>query len=379
MSINVLALYADATGCGQYRVMFPAEAVNAHPDLAVRARVADHLDADATYQGTKIFIRRVDLPPNVQVVSFQRPMRAALVGAMKWLRERRPEVGLVVELDDDLMALPAQHEAFGGLNPRTNPHENTAWLRQALVLADAVTVTTPELARRYGASRSTFVIRNGVPDSMPQQCVSRALDENNIGRERIVGWAGYTGTHPGDLEITNGAVADVMERRPQGRTVRFRNVGPLDGVAKALGVPAEREHLISASGWLDTASYRAGLSALDIGIVPLQDTAFNRAKSTLKALEFAAAGVPVIASNLPEFVALRQAGLPLWLVRPKRKEWATALTHLVSLSDDELREVAHAHRMWVVHHATVNAHAEEWAHAWTYAASVAQRRIRAAS
>ena len=372
--INVLALYADNTGCGDYRVRFPAQAVNADPDLAVRVRVADHLDADAAYQGSKITIRRIDVPPGVQVVSFQRPTKASLVGAMKWLKERRPDIGIVIELDDDLEHLPAQHEAFGTLNPRNSPTENTAWLSQALTLADALTVSTPELGRRYGGSKPTFVIRNGVPSAMLDQHSSRALSTGNKGGERVLGWAGYTGTHPGDLEITSGAVGDIMSRRPAGRTVRFRNIGPIDGIVKALDLPLHLASQVEASGWLDPQLYRVGLSELDVGIVPLADTAFNRCKSGLKALEMAAAGVPVIASDLPEFVALRDAGMPLTLVGPRRKEWNAALTWLLSLSDEQLRQTANQHRRWVATYATVDKRAEEWAGAWRYAASVAARR-----
>jgi glycosyltransferase involved in cell wall biosynthesis len=376
--INVLALHADNTGCGQYRVKLPAEAVNARPDLDVTVRVSDHLDADATYDGPRIRIRRVDLPSGTKVVSFQRPMRASLVGAMMWLRERRPDVGLVVELDDDLMQLPAKHEAFGALDPRVSPEENTVWLRRALNLADVITVSTPELAKRYRGGRAAFVVRNGVPASMTEQGYSRALSTGNKEKERIIGWAGYTGTHPGDLEVTSGAVDSVMGTQPEGRGVRFRNIGPMDGLKEALDIQPEHHKLVEASGWLEPNLYRVALASLDIGIVPLADTAFNRAKSTLKALEFAAAGVPVVASNLPEFVELKNAGLPLWLVKPRRQDWENALTRLAGTSDEQLRQIAHAHRAWVRSNGTVDARAEEWAHAFRYAASMGHRRSSSA-
>ena len=376
--INVLALYADNSGCGDYRVRFPAAAVNRNPDLAVQVRTADHLDADATFLGPRLNIRRIDVPHGVHVVSFQRPMKPGLVGAMKWLKERRPDIGIVLELDDDLLNLPAGHEAFGSLDPRTNPTENTAWLRQAIPLADAITVSTDELAKRYGAGKPTFICRNGVPAEMLEQYPSRALSTGNKERQRVIGWAGYTGTHPGDLEVTGGALTDVMERRPGGRTIHFHNVGPYDGLVRALGVPEELASQVYATGWMEPKFYRLSLSSLDIGIVPLQDTAFNRSKSALKALEFAAAGVPVVASDLPEFQRLQKAGLPIWLVKPRRKEWAAALLRLCSLTDDELRQTANQHRRWAAAYGTVDAQADEWARAWRYAASVALRRVNGA-
>jgi glycosyltransferase involved in cell wall biosynthesis len=309
------------------------------------------------------------------VVSFQRPTRAALVGAMKWLKEVRPDVGLVVELDDDLLHLHPAHEAFGALDPRKNSVENVAWLRQALLLADVVTVSTPELAKRYGGNRPVHVIRNAIPEEMLTQYPSRALSSGVKDHRRVIGWAGYVGTHPGDLEVTSGAIGDVLAANPD---LRFRNVGPWEGLIQALGLPEELHNRVQFAGWLEPTLYRAGLSELDIGIVPLADTAFNRAKSTLKALEMAAAGVPVVASDLPEFRALRAEGLPLWLVKPRRREWVGALSRLCALDDDELRLAATQHRRWVASYGTVDKRAPEWASAWRYAASVAQRRTNGA-
>src|SRR5689334_24701002 len=42
------------------------------------------------------------------------------------------------------------------------------------------------------------------------------------------------------------------------------------------------------------------LSALGIGLAPLADSTFNRAKSWLKPLEMAAVGVPCVMSALPD-------------------------------------------------------------------------------
>jgi glycosyltransferase involved in cell wall biosynthesis len=42
--------------------------------------------------------------------------------------------------------------------------------------------------------------------------------------------------------------------------------------------------------------YPAGMKNIDIGCCPLQDTIFNRAKTYIKAMEYAASGAPVVAS-----------------------------------------------------------------------------------
>lgn len=373
--INVLTLYADLSGCGDYRVRFPAKAVNARSDeLGVRVEVADHLPADAVAEGTRYRIRRVDVPPHVDVVSFQRPTRAVMYGAIMWLRRHRPDVAVVVELDDDLAAIPYGNQAYRAIHPSQNLRENTHWLVRSIYNAHALTVSTPTLAGIYGTGAvPTFVIRNAVPSDMLYQ-PSRAIDrhERENDHDRVVGWAGSISTHPGDLDVMNGALADVVGvDRTDGRRVTFRNVGPRDGLSDALSL---RDDDIEATGWVKPWTYRVGLSELDVGVVPLADNRFNRGKSALKVLEMAAAGVPVVASANPEHKALQRDGMPLWLVKNRRRDWVRAVRSLLDLDCDELRDLALAQRDAVRQKHTIDVRAEDWATAWKTAAKMSSRR-----
>ena len=332
----------------------------------------------ATFQDGRYTIRQVFIPSGVQVVSVQRPMHAAMAGTLRWLKERRPDIGLVVELDDDLAALPTRNVAHAAI--KNNPLEDPGWFRMAIQCADVLTVSTPELARLYSAmNRPTFVIRNGVPSSMldnPARTINRKMRNGGAGTlgDRLIGWAGSVGTHPGDLQVTSGALPQFIRNGERGgRTVRFRNVGPREGVAAGLGLS---ESDIEASGWLKPHLYRVALSELDIGIVPLEDTRFNRCKSALKALEMGAAGVPVIASRLPEFEHLQMSGMPIWLADARRKHWSAAMRQALALTDGELREMAQGTREYVRRFATVDCRSMEWANAWKTAAQIARSRVQ---
>jgi len=372
--INVVALYADKAGCGDYRVQFPAAAVNARSEeLGVHVTTADHLAADATVQDGRYTVRRVDLPAGTDVVVFQRPLSSSMAGAMMWLRKVRHEVGIVVDLDDDLAAVPTSNSAFHGVHPKSSPEANYQWLRKSIAMSDVLTVSTPELAMRYrSGSGTTRVVRNGVPTLMLDQ-PSRPLAENRArhdGADRVIGWAGYVGTHGGDLESTCGALGEIVGvDHTEGRRVSFRNVGPPDGLSEALGL---RLCDIEATGWVDPKLYRVALGEADVGIVPLATTRFNRSKSALKALEFAAAGVPVVASYTPEHIEMRAQGMPLFLVKDKRRHWTRALRSILDFDDDELRNLAFAHREFVRNKCTVELRATEWASAWRTAASLAR-------
>lgn len=374
-------LFADRAGCGEYRVHGPARAINARPELGVRCTTADHLPADATETANGYRIRSVNPPAGTDVIVFQRPMRAAMVGAMKWLAERRPDITQIVEIDDDLLAVPTSNQAHLQILPKLNRNENTGWLREAIGLADFVTTSTPELAQRYGVRTPARAVRNAIPAAVLSQPARTLLRGTKVASDadehRVIGWAGHIGTHAGDPYVTSGALADVVgQPREDGRVVTFRNIGPEQGITEAFSLP--KDHT-TATGWLSLELYRAGMGNLDIGVVPLEDTRFNRSKSFLKALEFAAAAVPVIASDTPEHRYLRDNGMPLMLAGARRKDWSRALKRLLELDDDELRDLSIAHRENVRLYHTIERRCEEWADAWKRAADIgAQRRSKPA-
>ncbi|QGG42350.1 glycosyltransferase family 4 protein [Aeromicrobium yanjiei] len=60
--------------------------------------------------------------------------------------------------------------------------------------------------------------------------------------------------------------------------------------------------------WIDRQPFErlpAFLFAMDVGLTPYTDTAFNRSSSPLKSLEYLAAGLPVVSTDLPSARALR--------------------------------------------------------------------------
>jgi hypothetical protein len=82
------------------------------------------------------------------------------------------------------------------------------------------------------------------------------------------------------------------------------------------------------------------MAGVDIGIVPLEARDYNRAKSALKGMEYAACGIPFVASPSPEYAWLGcgiLAGASLEDQSPAA--WQAALERL--LDSDERTRVAH--------------------------------------
>jgi hypothetical protein len=80
--------------------------------------------------------------------------------------------------------------------------------------------------------------------------------------------------------------------------------------------------------------YYPTLLCFDIGIVPLSDLPFNRAKSAIKGIEYASAGIPFIASDLDAYKDLH-ATYALGRLASKPSKW---IQHIEKLCDPEVRQ-----------------------------------------
>jgi glycosyltransferase involved in cell wall biosynthesis len=110
----------------------------------------------------------------------------------------------------------------------------------------------------------------------------------------------------------------------------------------------------------------------DIGIAPLEDTRYNRARSELHWLEYAMAGAPTVlsgfSSNGPYDVV--RDGIDGLIARTPA-DWRRHLSVLAA-SRDLRAEIAAAARARVLGEYTVEARAAEWASAYRWAAEHAR-------
>jgi glycosyltransferase involved in cell wall biosynthesis len=337
--MNVLLLPADTFGCGYYRMRMPAH--YAESDTTINDRLALRGD-------------RVLLPAGVDVVVFQRTLQSRMPGFIRDIQ--RQGVAVVVELDDDMAALDAHHANFREVHPRWSPDANFQHLKRCCAEADLVTVTTPALAERYAAHGRYAILPNYI-----ESALLNYTPEKRWG----IGWSGYVPTHPNDPQVMGNAAAE-LER--DGHT--WRVIGKGAGAAEAFGVTR-----VEATEWIPLADYYHQVASLEAGVVPLTDSAFNRAKSWLKGLEYAALGVPFVASPTPEYIRLQNdAGAGLLADKPKR--WRGLLRKL--MDDESMRwELAGHAREQVGARLTIEGNAWRWDEAW--ARAVTHRHARAAN
>lgn len=342
MSIAVLP--DDEGACGHYRLIWPGRQLAAHGHvtvLPVHGLNATFIDAP---DGTAELID-VDRP-DADILVVQRVLRREILQAIPILQAKG--VRVVVDIDDDFAALHPRNSGFQNCHPSVSPTRNHQILTAACAIADWVTVTTPALAHRYGRHGRVSVVPNRVPGWYLD-----VTTPPHDGRPVTIGWTGSIDTHPTDLQATGGALVQVC----RDTDAVFDVVGTGVGVGRALGFNADP----AGPGWLSLADYPKAMAGLDIGIVPLDDIAFNHAKSALKVLEFAALGVPVVASPTPD--NSRMAKLGACRLAGRRREWVRELRQLVD-SPTLRAELAGRARQVMADH-TIGANLESWWTAWT--------------
>lgn len=345
--MRVAAYPADLGGCGMYRVIWPAEALVAqgadidlvHPDDPAERQIQGAWDSDGPGR------RLVDVvAPDADVVVLQRPLTDVLAQAIPLLQAKG--VKIVVEIDDDFETISPRNVSWRVLHPKESPRRNWLHLRQACDQADLVVVSTPALAARYGRHGRVAVVPNLVP--------ARYLGLAGQPRDGVfVGWSGSLATHPDDLQVTGGGVGRAIARTG----ARFAVVGTGKGVQGALGLPEPP----LACGWVPIDDYPTALAQLDVGVVPLELSAFNEAKSWLKGLELSAVGVPFVASPTGPYRDLVALGAGVLAERPR--EWEGVLKRLIL--DAGWRAELAARGRETAARLTIEAGCDRWWDAWS--------------
>ena len=299
----------DKGGVGHYRLIYPAQALQASGrDVIIGepgeddVRFAKLERPDGTCDVVAV---NPDSFPAVDVVVIQRPIADTTWQFVRLFQQRG--IRVVVDMDDNFDALHPMNPA--AVMIRRDPRLCVRNAHRAIAQADALVVSTPELARVYGRhAKRVTILENRVP--------SFWLDIPKVESDTI-GWSGTARYHIGDIEQlgpTLGRLQDI------GRDVHI--VGPEPDMTR-FGL----RRAATFTGWQPIEQYGSLMAAVGVGVVPLQSSAFNRSKSWLKGIEFAAVGVPVIASPLPEYQRLYGAGLVAGLAH-KPKDWYRLLRDL---------------------------------------------------
>jgi len=255
----------------------------------------------------------------------------------------------VVEIDDDFETVSPRNVAWPAVQPHLSPGRNREHLRRACELADWVVVSTPALRERYGRHGRCTV----VPNFVPERYLSIEREPRDDG-SLFVGWTGSVATHPDDLQVTGGGVARAVRKVP-GAQVAV--VGTGKDVRRNLGLNEDP----LACGWREIEDYPDAVAQFDVGIVPLELSRFNEAKSWLKMMEMAALGVPCIGSPTAENLRMNAEGIGALASSPR--DWERLV--LAALRHGAVRHDIAVGGREVMRRFTIEGNAERFWDAWT--------------
>ena len=300
--------------------------------------------------GTIIDLR---VPADAEAVVLQRLTLSHMADGVKLLRERRPDIAIIVDMDDDLRSINPDNPAFWAMHKKWGYAAHSAEnAMRGCLNATLVTVSTPALLRVYAPHGRGQVLYNRVPRGY--------LD---IPHEdgTTMSWPGSVHSHPHDLQQVGPAISRLIREGHQ-----YVATGSAVGVKAALNLDVDPD----STGDVDFEQWPWAVSRIGVGIAPLADTVFNRGKSWLKPLEMSAAGVPWVASPRAEYARLHRDH-QVGLMAKDPRDWYKQLRRL--LTNQALRlEQSHASRAAAAAN-TVEAHAWQWAEAWQGAIEVARR------
>ncbi|WP_081798201.1 glycosyltransferase [Pseudomonas sp. RL] len=321
----VLAHNADATGCGQYRVIQPHNALK-------EAGLIDGQLASSYLTVTEL--ERY----NPDSIILQRQIGETHYELMRRMK-RFSRALKVFELDDYIPNLPVK-----SVHRAAMPKDIVKSLRRALTCVDRFVVSTEPLAEAFAKMHGEIQV---VKNSLDPRWWKGLSSERRVSSRPRVGWAGGS-SHTGDLEM----IADVVKEL----------ASEVEWVFFGMCPDKLRPYVHEFHPGIAIEQYPAALARmnLDLALAPVEQNLFNECKSNLRLLEYGACGFPVVCSDLICY----QGDLPVTRVRNRFKDWVDAIRmHLADLDatakmGDELR--AAVHRDWMLEGKNL----EQWRNAW---------------
>jgi hypothetical protein len=263
---------------------------------------------------------------------------------------RRSGQVVVVDLDDWWWDVPVQRPHRPGFEEVVRD-----WLpvlERMLSTCDGVTVSSQYIAAQ--------LLR--WPDRIRVAVVRDAIDPERWGTPEVVtdgpvlGYAGALSFHWGDVATLSGWLGGLIERHDM-QIVHVGGHPELPDFAETAHIDPDRVEVRPGVAWADYAGSRP-FAGIDIGIVPLEARPFSEAKSSLKGMEFAACGIPIVASPSFEYRRLgfgKVAGRSL--DDQPVGEWIEAVESLLD-SDERTRVASYQTSALTADHADARAH--EW-------------------
>ncbi|MBW4023819.1 MAG: glycosyltransferase [Proteobacteria bacterium] len=225
---------------------------------------------------------------------------------------RRTGAPFVFDLDDNLVELPPDHPEAERLGPKTDT------VMTLLGGADRLQVSTPILAERLapfvrGGIGHIQIMPNGLDErlwgsapgsltAVHDDTFANALAGGGVSQGPVRILYMGTATHGPDLDLIMPALARLHDSFGERIAIEIAGVtgaGDLPPFVRRLDVP--RRAGLSYPAFVAWLTDRQRRQPWSIGLAPLVDTPFNRCKSGIKMLDYAALGLATVASDMAAY------------------------------------------------------------------------------
>lgn len=327
---NIIYVQRDQGGCGFFRCQQPANFLN-------RSGLAN----------AKTFM--ISAPKeelmSADLVIMQNTGSVEASNIVNFMKENN--IPFVTEYDDFIHHI-SPHNAGG--YPAWNP--GTLFLYRSIEStkkAMGVTVSTNQLAREFFPYNPNIYV---IPNYLDKEKWDNPIVRKNDGKIRI-GWMGGN-AHADDLLMIS-KVLDKIIKEYKGKVI-FETIGmtrqelagvfPMkihNEVCPSCGYEGELHHYPGET--LDNYPMVLASKGWDIALAPVINNAFGNAKSDLKIKEYAAAGIPIVASPVQPYKEAEKSSAQI-LFAETFEEWYNSIKDLIENSEKR-DSMVRANKEWV--------------------------------
>lgn len=321
---RVIAYAHDSWGSGFYRIKSPLSALAANNKISTQFLP----EGKNSLFPTPAEVRKMGADVMLLHNCFSDLQLASLAAIKNQLN-----IPLILSMDDLMTEIPEYNPAAA-----KSPKDLAGRIRLAFQLADRVLVSSQYLAQHHQADHPDIItIANHLSQTLWPLCRRQAVPSKPL----RVGWAG-AGQHQADIAWLTPVIQATQH------VVQWVFFGDQ---------PAGLDPgLVEYHQPVPFQQYQQKLQALqlDIGLAPLLDNPFNRAKSNLKLIEYAAVGAAVICSDLEPY-----QNSPAMKLAHQPDLWIDAI---LSFSKDRSTVSSQARQMltWVKQNHLLENHLDQW-------------------
>jgi glycosyltransferase involved in cell wall biosynthesis len=226
-------------------------------------------------------------------------------------------IPIVLDTDDNINAVRPFNPGYRGYHPGS---EALIWNKRTVQQVDAVTVSTENLKNvNLKDNKHIYVLPNSLEMERWEKIVRPEHDEVRIG-------CLLSSAHHEDAKLLEKVIPAILEKYSQ---AHFYYTGMFDYIfASTREKFPDQMHIVPWIPLKDWPEQVVGLG-LDIGLAPLVDNFFNRAKSNLRYLEYSASKMATVASPVEPYKIITDGK---GLLASTTEEW---IDHISSLIEDK--------------------------------------------